>query len=98
MSELVRQKPSDLLAAAWSEYVERHRAEFASDLSQAAELVRSGSFDDLVDFAQDAHHAVVSVDVDALIAAWDDPEVRAVLDTARSAVQKSRAEGRRIEL
>jgi hypothetical protein len=98
VSELVRQKPSDLLAAAWAEYVERHRDEFASDLSQAAELLRTGSLEDLVSFAQDAHHAVVEVDVDDVIAAWEDPDVRAVLDAARTAVQKSRTDGRRIEL
>lgn len=98
VSDLVKQTPGDLLAAAWAEYVERHKDEFASDLARAAELLRNGSLQDLVDFTQDAHHAVVTVDVDDVIAAWEDPEVRAVLEASKAAVQKSRAAGRRIEL
>lgn len=98
VSELVRQKPSDLLAAAWAEYVERHKDEFASDLRQAAELLRTGSLEDLVTFTQDAHQGVVRVDVDEVIAAWEDPEVQAALDRAKRAVEQSRADGRRIEL
>ncbi|MEJ7891406.1 MAG: hypothetical protein WKF94_02045 [Solirubrobacteraceae bacterium] len=98
VSDLVKQTPGDLLAAAWTEYVERHRDDFAQDLERAAELLRNGTLEDLVDFAQEAHQAVVSVDVDAVISAWEDPEVQAVLETARSSVDRSRRAGRRLEL
>jgi len=98
VSGLVKQTPGDLLAAAWAEYVERHRDDFASDLERAAQLLRNGTLQDLVEFAQDAHHAVVQVDVEDVIAAWEDPEVQAVLHRARDAVRRSRAAGRRIEL
>ncbi len=98
VSDLVKQTPGDLLAAAWAEYVERHRDDFASDLERAARLLRDGTLQDLVEFAQDSHHAVVQVDVDDVIAAWEDPDVQAVLRHARNSVQASRASGRRIEL
>lgn len=98
VSDLVKQTPGELLAAAWAEYIERHRDDFAHDLEEAARLLRNGTLEDLVDFAQDAHHAVVSVDVDAIINAWEDPEVQRVLQTAKASVKKSRTAGRRIEL
>ncbi|HET6547295.1 MAG TPA: hypothetical protein VFG79_02480 [Solirubrobacter sp.] len=98
VSELVRETPGELLTAAWAEYVERHRDEFAADLQRAAELVRDGTLQDLVDFAQDSHHSVVHVDVADVIDAWQDPQVQAVLETARNAVKTSRRAGRRVEL
>lgn len=98
VSDLVKQTPGELLAAAWAEYIERHRDDFACDLEEAARLLRNGTLEDLVDFAQDAHHAVVAVDVDDVIKAWEDPEVQRVLQAAKASVKKSRTEGRRIEL
>jgi predicted transcriptional regulator len=98
VSELVQETPGELLAAAWAEYVERHRDDIAADLKRAADLVRNGTLEDLVDFAQDAHHTVVHVDLDDVIAAWEDPAVQAVLDASRAAVSASRTAGRRIEL
>lgn len=98
VSDLVRETPGELLAAAWAEYVERHRDEIAADLERAADLVRNGTLEDLVDFAQDAHHAVVHVDLDEVIAAWHDPAVQGVLEASRAAVSASRRSGRRIEL
>lgn len=98
VSDLVKQTPGELLAAAWAEYVERHQADFAADLQRAAELLRKGTLQDLVEFAQDAHHSVVQVDVDDVIAAWEDPEVQNVLRSARESVRASRAAGRRVEL
>jgi hypothetical protein len=98
VSELVRETPGELLAAAWAEYVERHRDDFAADLQRAANLVRNGTLEDLVDFAQDAHHAVVQVDVSDVIAAWHDSDVQTVLKTSRESVKASRRSGRRIEL
>jgi hypothetical protein len=97
VSDLVKQTPGELLAAAWAEYVERHRDDFASDLAHAAALLRNGTLQDLVEFAQDAHHSVVQVDVEDVIASWDDPEVQAVLRSARESVHASRAAGRRVE-
>jgi predicted transcriptional regulator len=98
VSELVRETPGELLAAAWAEYVERHRDDFAADLQCAAELVRNGTLQDLVDFSQDAHHTVVHVDVSDVIAAWHDSEVQAVLKASRESVKASRRAGRRLEL
>jgi hypothetical protein len=98
VSELVKQTPGELLAAAWAEYVERHQDDFAADLQRAAELLRNGTLDDLVEFTQDAHHSVVQVNVDDVIAAWEDPEVQNVLRSARESVRASRAAGRRVEL
>jgi len=98
VSELVRETPGELLAAAWAEYLERHRDEFAADLERAAELVRDGALGDLVDFTQDSHRAVVHVDVADVIEAWQDPEVQAVLAAARDSVKASRRAGRRVEL
>lgn len=98
LSEIVQETPGELLAAAWAEYVERHRDDIAADLQRAADLVRNGTLEDLVDFAQDAHHTVVHVDIDDVIAAWEDPAVQAVLDASRAAVSTSRAAGRRVEL
>ncbi len=98
VSELVRETPGELLAAAWAEYVERHRDDFAADLERAADLVRNGTLEDLVDFSQDAHHLMVHVDVTDVIAAWQDSDVQAVLKAARDTVNESRRSGRRIEL
>src|SRR5688500_18202851 len=98
VSDLVKQTPGELLAAAWVEYVERHHDEFAADLEHAARLLRSGDLTELVSFAQDAHTSVVQVDVNDVISAWEDPEVQAVLKRARESVRASRAAGRRIEL
>lgn len=98
VSELVQETPGELLAAAWTEYIERHREDIAADLRRAADLVRNGTLEELVDFAQDAHQTIVHVDLDDVIAAWEDPAVQAVLDASRAAVSASRTAGRRIEL
>ncbi len=98
VSELVQETPGELLAAAWAEYLDRHRDDIAVDLQRAADLVRNGTLEDLVDFTQDAHHAVVHVDIDDVIAAWDDPAVQAVLEESRATVAASRKSGRRVEL
>jgi predicted DNA-binding protein len=98
LSELVPETPGELLAAAWAEYVEHHRDEFAADLRRAAELLRDGTLEDLVDFAQDAHRSTLRVDVADLLDAWQDDEVQAVLRTARDSVKASRRAGRRVEL
>ena len=45
VSELVKQTPGELLAAAWAEYVERHQDDFAADLQRAAELLRNGTLE-----------------------------------------------------
>lgn len=98
VSELVQETPGELLAAAWAEYIERHRDDIAADLQRATDLVRNGTLEDLVDFTQEAHHAVVHVDIDDVIAAWDDPAVQAVLEASRTTVAASRKSGRRVEL
>lgn len=98
MSELLEETPGDLLAAAWAEYVERHQDAIAEDLQRAAELVRSGSFEELVSYRQNGHHTLVHIDVSDVIAAWQDPEVQAVLEVSRASVKDSRSAGRRVEL
>ncbi len=44
------QQPAEVLAAAWREYLENHRDEFAAELETAAAALRNGTLDDLVDF------------------------------------------------
>jgi hypothetical protein len=97
LAKLCGDQPADLLADAWREYVERHRDDFASDLEKAAGLMRNGTLDELVDFAQDTHRAVVVVDEDDLDAARRDPDVHAVLAEAAQAVAASRRTVRRHE-
>ncbi len=43
--------PGALLAEAWKEYMLNHKEEFAAELEQAARIVRNGTQQDLVDFA-----------------------------------------------
>ncbi len=45
------QQPGDLLAEAWREYLANHRASFASELEQAASILRNGTLDELATFA-----------------------------------------------
>lgn len=51
MAALTGGTPGDLLAEAWAEYMENHRDEFALELEHAAHLVRNGSREELVGFA-----------------------------------------------
>lgn len=51
MAALVGRSAGELLDEAWEEYMEKHRAEFAAELETAAHLVRNGSRQDLVAFA-----------------------------------------------
>lgn len=44
------QQPGEVLTAAWNEYLENHRDEFAADLEQAAAVMRDGTVHDLADF------------------------------------------------
>lgn len=41
----------DVIAAAWAEYIENHREQFARDLEEAAKLLRDGTSEDLAAFA-----------------------------------------------
>lgn len=45
------QQPGQLLAEAWREYMARHRDQFATELEEAARLMRNGTAEDLVAFA-----------------------------------------------
>jgi hypothetical protein len=40
----------ELLAAAWREYMENHREEFAKDLEKTAKLLRDGTLEKLAEF------------------------------------------------
>lgn len=51
LAALRGQQPGQLLADAWEEYLVNHREDFATDLEQAARLVRDGTLDDLAGFA-----------------------------------------------
>lgn len=44
------EQPGNLIAEAWREYIENHRAEFAADLEQAAKLLRDGTLEELTAF------------------------------------------------
>jgi hypothetical protein len=50
VAALKGQQPGALLAAAWREYLDNHRAEFAEDLEEAARLLRDGTLQDLSQF------------------------------------------------
>lgn len=43
--------PGDLLAEAWTEYLESHKEEFAAELEQAARILRDGTSTDAAEFA-----------------------------------------------
>src|SRR4051812_39912553 len=90
LAKLCGDAPAELLAAAWREYVERHRDDFASDLEKAASLVRNGTLDELVEFAQDAHASVVVVDAEELASAREDQAVIDAVAAAREAVGATR--------
>jgi hypothetical protein len=98
LAKLCGDQPAELLAAAWREYVENHRTDFATDLEKAAALVRNGTLDELVEFAQEAHATVVVVDADELAATREDQAVIEAVAAAREAVGASRKAGRRHEL
>jgi hypothetical protein len=80
IAALCGEQPGSLLAKAWQEYLLNHREDFARDLHEAARLMRSAPIDELVAFAQDAHH--VEVDEDALGAAFADPRLQRFLASA----------------
>lgn len=44
------QTPGDLVAEAWKEFFAKHREHFASDLEEAATIVRRGTTDELTAF------------------------------------------------
>ena len=94
IAALCGEQPGVLLAHAWREYVANHRDSFAADLEKAAELMRNGTLDDLVAFAQDSHRALVVVDADELEAAERDPEVAETLARADAAHDRLVREGR----
>ncbi len=43
-------QPGHLVAAAWHEYIENHRDEFAADLEKTAKLLRDGTLEQLATF------------------------------------------------
>lgn len=51
MAALLGQQPGELIAQAWQEYLDRHKNEFAADLERAAELLRTGTVNDVAEFA-----------------------------------------------
>ena len=93
LGALCGEQPGMLLAQAWKEYVVSHRDEFADDLQQAAELVRSASLDELVAFAQDSHHVVV--DEDEVRTALESPKLQRFLADAVVKGEQLEHEGRR---
>lgn len=44
------EQPAELIAAAWREYIQNHRDEFAADLEQVAKLLRDGTLEELTAF------------------------------------------------
>jgi hypothetical protein len=51
IAALQGQATGEVIAAAWREYLANHREEFASDLEEAARLMRDGTLDQLAEFA-----------------------------------------------
>jgi hypothetical protein len=50
VAALRRVQAGELLAAAWREYMENHREEFARDLEKTAKLLRDGTLEKLAEF------------------------------------------------
>jgi hypothetical protein len=50
IAALRRAQPGQLVAAAWREYMENHREEFAADLEKTAKLLRDGTMHELAAF------------------------------------------------
>src|SRR3954471_21776623 len=92
IAALCGEHPGALLAQAWQEYLVNHREDFADDLEQAANLMRSAPIDALVAFAQNAHH--VELDEDAFFAALEDPRLQRFLASARESRRRRVEEGR----
>jgi hypothetical protein len=86
------EQPGALLAQAWREYLVNHRDDFAADLDQAAQLMRSGSVEEIVAFTQDAHR--MEVDEDLYNAALNDPRVHRFLNEAIESGRRREREGR----
>ena len=92
IAALCGENPGALLAQAWQEYLVNHREDFANDLEQAASLMRTAAIDELVAFAQNAHH--VEVDEDVFFAALEDPRLQRFFKSARESRQRRVSEGR----
>lgn len=73
LAALRRQQPGHLLAEAWSEYVEKHRAEFAGDLERAAKHLRDGTLNDVAGFASRNAEARAHASAQRLRAETPDP-------------------------
>jgi len=50
IAALRRVQPSEVIAEAWQEYMEKHREEFARDLETLAGLLRDGTIDGVSKF------------------------------------------------
>jgi len=96
MAALCGESSSSLLEQAWREYVVNHRDQFASDLDKAAQLVRNGTLDDLVEFVQDSHRTTVLIDAEELEEARSDATVSRTLEEARVAFEQLENEGRNL--
>jgi hypothetical protein len=49
--------PGEMLAEAWTEFVENHRAEIAADFEHVAELFRRGDREGMLEFARQTRPA-----------------------------------------
>src|SRR4051794_34110187 len=91
---LCGEQTSTLLAQAWREFVVNHREDFARDLERAAELMRNGALEDLVEFTQASHRRVLVVEAEDLVAATEDHQVQAAHARADAAHIRLVNEGR----
>jgi len=96
MAALCGESSSALLEQAWHEYVANHRDQFATDLEKAAQLMRNGTLDDLVDFVQDSHRTKILIDAEELEQARSDPKVKETLEQARETFERFESEGRNL--
>jgi hypothetical protein len=68
IAALRRVQPGELLAAAWREYMEKHREEFAKDLEQIAGLLRDGTLEQVSEFVNRSSRARAAKAVERLTA------------------------------
>ncbi|HXB16391.1 MAG TPA: hypothetical protein VNV44_11690 [Solirubrobacteraceae bacterium] len=57
IAALRRVQPSDVIAEAWREYMEKHREEFAKDLETLAELLRDDTINGVAEFVNRTNKA-----------------------------------------
>ena len=66
VAQLRGQQPGDVVAEAWRRYMDENREQFASDMEEAARLLRNGCVEDLAAFTSRNSRARAEAAVTAL--------------------------------